>query len=497
MGNDQREPNATQKRVLGYYEWSLAIGWTLVIAVLLAINFRHEASQAVETARTQARSNFQRDVIYRHWNAGSGAVYAPVSGNIQPNPYLAGVPDRDIITPEGKKLTLINPSYMTRLVFDMADQSFGVKGHLTSLRPIRPENVPDAWESAALKDFVNGTQEVSSVETMSGNNYLRLMKPLKTEEECLKCHSVQGYRVGEIRGGLSVAVPMEPLLAIARQNNLFTSTIFIFLWGIGLTGIFFGSTRLHRTILQRNEAEREIVALNQDLMSRTNELETANRELDAFCSTVSHDLRTPLTIIGGYGQLINNTEDCDHSEKCRQYTTVILESVRKMENLITTLLKFSHITRGELVWTSVNLSEIAYEIALELRMKEPERGAIFQIAPDLTVNGDKNLIRVVMQNLVGNAWKYTGKCNEALIEVGVTEHEGKTAYFVRDNGIGFDSSKCERMFDAFQRLDNATDFEGTGIGLATVKRIITRHGGHIECEGAPGEGATFYFSTSQ
>ncbi|MDD2272475.1 MAG: DUF3365 domain-containing protein [Desulfuromonadaceae bacterium] len=494
MSDDQRKIGITQPRQLRYYEWSLATGWTMVIAVLLAINFYHEKSQALETARTQARSNYQRDVIYRHWNAENAAVYVPITKDTQPNPYLADLPERDVITTQGKKLTLINPSYMTRLVFEMAAQSYGVKGHLTSLNPIRPKNLPDVWETAALKAFSGGSQEVSSVEKMVDGSYLRLMKPLKTDKDCLKCHRKQGYQVGEIRGGLSVAVPMEPLWVIARQNNILNSASFIVLWSIGLTSIFVGATRLRRTIRERDVAEREIIDLNQVLLTRAKELEAANRELDAFCSTVSHDLRAPLVSIVGFCQRILKTPADNHLDTCERYTGIILESAHKMEKLITTLLKFARITRDELTRTSVDLHGIADEISKEIEMNEPRRRAIFTIAADMTVNGDEALLRVVMQNLLGNAWKYTSKCAETLIEVGVTERDGKTVYFVRDNGIGFDNSQSEKMFEAFQRFANADEFEGTGIGLATVKRIITRHGGQIACDGEVGKGATFYFS---
>ena len=494
MGNDRRPAGLTQPRLLRYYEWSLAVGWTLVIATMLAINCRHENWQAMETARTQARSNYQRDVIYRHWFAGSGPVYVPVTKNIQPNPHLADLPERDVVTTNGKKLTLINPSYMSRLVFDMAAQSYGVKGHITSLRPIRHENLPDAWEAATLKAFSLGSREVSSVENMAGASYLRLMKPLEMEEACLKCHARQGYHVGEIRGGLSVAVPMEPLWEIARHNYFLNSASFIVLWGIGLAGIFVGAAYLRQTIRKRDEAERGIIALNQQFLHRTDELETANRELDAFCSTVAHDLRAPLTVIGGFCQLIRETPADKHIDTCDYYTGVILDSTHEMENLITTLLKFARITRDELSRTAVDLSEIANEIATELRLQEMERMATLTIAADLTVNGDEALLRVVMRNLLDNAWKYTGKCAETRIEVGVMERGDKQVYFVRDNGIGFDSSQSDRMFEAFHRLANSSGFEGTGIGLATVKRIITRHGGRISCEGEVGKGATFYFS---
>ncbi|MBJ6725155.1 ATP-binding protein [Geomesophilobacter sediminis] len=494
MENLPAELASTQPRLLKYYEWSLAIGWTLVIAVLLIAILQHERSQAVETARTQARSNFQRDVVYRHWNAEAGAVYVPVNGRIQPNPYLANLPDRDIVTRDGKKLTLVNPSYMTRLVFETAAREYGVKGHMTSLRPIRPENRPDPWEARALSAFSKGSGEESTVEKLGDGYFLRLMKPLKTEAECLKCHAVQGYHVGEIRGGLSVAVPMEPLWQIVRETSILIAVSFVALWGIGLIGIFFGSARLRRAIRERDAGERQILALNRDLLARTDDLETANRELDAFCATVSHDLRSPLSVIGGYCELIREAPAETHLETCADFTRIILKATRRMENLITTLLDFSRISRGELIREPVDLTAVADELALELRAKDPKRPASFAIEPGLTAHADAGLLRVVMQNLLGNAWKYAAQCPETRIEVGAKDRGGKKWFFVRDNGIGFDGKQASGIFDAFQRLDNAGGFEGTGIGLATVKRIIDRHGGEITCEGELGSGATFYFS---
>ena len=489
----ERSGALTQPRSLTYYKWGLAAGWTVVIVVLLAINLTQERSQAIETARTQARSNYERDVVYRHWNAMYGAVYVPVSEKIQPNPYLADHPERDVTTDRGVKLTLINPSYMSRLVLDMVSQSCGVKGHITSLLPLRPQNLPDKWETSALRTFSGGAKEVSSVEEMEGGSYLRLMKPLMTERECLACHGKQGYRVGEIRGGLSVAVPMAPLWGIAIRNYVLNGVSFIILWGLGLVGIFTGARSLTRTIRERDEAERGMVALNRDLLSRTVELESANRELDSFCSTVSHDLRSPLTAINGFCHLLRETS-ADNRADADLYTGIILNSTKKMGNIITTLLSFSRVTQDELACSTVDLSLIAGEISAELRMQDLKRNAVFTIAEGMTVKGDDGLLRVVMQNLIGNAWKYTGRCLKARIEVGVVAGGDRAVYFVRDNGIGFDNSQSDRMFEAFRRLPNASEFDGTGIGLATVKRIINRHGGQISCEGEPGKGATFYFT---
>lgn len=484
----------TQPRTLKRYEWGLATGWTLVILALLTINVLHERSQAVETARTQARSNLQRDIIYRQWNAASGSVYMEVGRQTQPNPYLSHLPDRDVTTSTGKKLTLVNPSYMSRLVFDLAAKGHAVKGHITSLRPIRPQNNPDPWEVRALRSFERGEPEASSVERMAGSSYLRLMGPLVTEQDCLKCHGKDGYRLGDIRGGISVAVPMEPIWRISKQKVMLSVISFILLWITGLAGIFTGAWRLRQTIRQRDHAERHIVNLNRDLLALTAELETANQELESFCASVSHDLRSPLVCIDSYCQLIQELPADQHLDNCGNFTGIILDQARRMGKLIETFLDFARLTRGDFTRRPTDLSAIAEEVAAELRLSSTQRRGKFRIAGSLTVDGDPALLRVVMENLLGNAWKYTGEREEALIEFGVQMRREETIYFVCDNGIGFDQSQSERMFEAFKRLSNAEGFEGTGIGLATVKRIINRHGGRIWCEGEIDRGATFYFT---
>jgi len=209
-----------------------------------------EKTGTFDAARIEARTAFEKDVIYRRWNAEHGGVYAPVNEKTQPNPYL-DVPERDIITPLGKKLTKINPAYMTRQAHEIAMQAYGAKGHITSLNPIRPANTPDFWETQALKGFQAGEEEVSSVEKMDGKYYMRLMRPLLTESGCLKCHAAQGYKLGDIRGGISVAVPMAPLQAIGRSHIITFSLVLGLLWLIGLAGIGFGALRLSQQIHNR------------------------------------------------------------------------------------------------------------------------------------------------------------------------------------------------------------------------------------------------------
>ena len=202
---------------LGKYAITALILWTIVISLSLYANYRLNTKHLIDIGTTIARSSFNKDILYRRWNAAQGGVYAKQSALTTPNPYLH-VAERDISTPLGNKLTMINPAYMTRQVHEIGQKENGIQGHITSLNPIRPENKPDLWEREALERFERGTKEVSSIEEMNGQNYLRWMRPLITEQGCLKCHQQQGYKLGQIRGGISQSVPMAVLDNLVKGN---------------------------------------------------------------------------------------------------------------------------------------------------------------------------------------------------------------------------------------------------------------------------------------
>ena len=225
----------------------LILAWSIIVIILLAWNVVQIKATNLEVARIQARAYFNKDVIYRRWNAGHGGVYVPISDTTPANPYLK-VPHRDVRVNPGLVLTLMNPAYMTRQVHEMAAKEAGLQGHITSLNPIRPQNAPDSWEIKALESFQNGASEVSSVENMNGVDYLRLMRPLITEKSCLKCHAEQGYRIGDIRGGISVSVPMALFNAVERSNILTLSLAHGLLWLFCLAGVYAGTSRLSRQL---------------------------------------------------------------------------------------------------------------------------------------------------------------------------------------------------------------------------------------------------------
>ncbi len=219
-----------------------------------------------------------------------------------------------------------------------------------------------------------------------------------------------------------------------------------------------------------------------------------NKELETFAYSVSHDLRAPLRGIDGFSQALLEDYGDKLDEQGREYLGRVRAATQRMGHLIDDMLILSRVTRSEMRRETVDLTALAGVVMAELQKTQPERQMQFVVAEGLTVNGDAVLLRAVLDNLLGNAWKFTAKQTTARIELGVTLHEGERAYYVRDDGVGFDMTYVGKLFSPFQRLHSASEFAGTGVGLATVQRIVYRHGGKVWAEGAVGRGATFYFT---
>jgi PAS domain S-box-containing protein len=266
----------------------------------------------------------------------------------------------------------------------------------------------------------------------------------------------------------------------------------------GEGGALRGYAQMTRDLTERRRAEEELrqlaASLEQRVAERTEELRAVNGELEAFSYSVSHDLRAPLRAIDGFSKVVLERFGGQLDAQGRNYLERVRAGSQRMGRLIDDLLRLSRISRADLRPQPVDLASLAREALAELRARDPSRPVEVEVPDRLPAHGDADLLRVALGNLLGNAWKFTGKRADARIALGREEHGGETVYYVRDNGAGFDMRYASKLFAPFQRLHDAGDFEGTGVGLATVQRVLARHGGRAWAEGRVGEGATVFFT---
>lgn len=255
-----------------------------------------------------------------------------------------------------------------------------------------------------------------------------------------------------------------------------------------------GRDAMAALIESRNQTRQANADLERRVADRTRQLEAANRELEAFAYAVSHDLRAPLRSMSGFSQILQESAPPGLDDKSRHYLQRIHDASVRMSSLIDDLLNLSRIGRSELTARPISLSQIAAEAAAAVRERHPTRDVQLEIAPGMEVSADPRLLRIALENLVSNAWKYSSRRPQAHVSIGTQAGEHGPVYFVRDDGVGFDMKYADKLFVPFQRLHPEAEFPGSGIGLVTVQRIVARHGGRVWADAKPDEGATFYFT---
>lgn len=392
--------------------------------------------------------------------------------------YKSSIDDIEKSTANLKRLTADNPSQQARMVV----LNTRIGGKLTALDAglaVRRAQPQGSLDPAMLRAVIHDTPDrMDSVQAT--------IRDIESEEQQLLAERVTAAKSArqEVWVSFILAFLLDFLLVVAAFQQLVRAAHDREQIAAGAEEI----TGLNRRLSGANEE------LEQRVAQRTRELEASNRELEAFSYSVSHDLRAPLRTIDGFSLALQEDFGEKLNEQGKDYISRVRNGVQRMGTLIDSLLQLSRVTRSDVQRERLDLSQLATLVFRELEAGAPERCVHWVAQPGVMVQADPRLMRIAFENLVGNAWKFTARTSDAAITFGSSSQNGKTVYFLRDNGAGFDMKYVDRLFNAFQRLHGDREFTGSGIGLATVSRIIRRHHGSIWAEGEPGKGATFYFT---
>ncbi|MEG3640942.1 ATP-binding protein [Magnetococcus sp. PR-3] len=495
------------------------IVWSTVSLLTVFWSYHRERGLAKELASKEALALFKKDLAFRKWATAHGGVYVKPDSRTPPNPYLGHLPNRDVLTSEGQELTLMNPAYMMRQMTTEFQKAYGIRGHITSLVLLNPINEPDGWERLILEQYETNPREVISEEIIEGDPYMRLMRPMFMTKGCVKCHGHLGFKDGDLRGGISVAVPLASYYLAADTSTRNVIVITALLWLLGVIGLIIhtrdrlaqigvladNTQRLETEVKTRFKAERALEKANTSLQSK-------NTELEQIVYVTSHDLRSPLVNIQGYGKELAFSLKELHAllkdeaipvkihdemgqivdEDIPDALDFIQHSTKKMDGLLSGLLKISRLGRAGVTIEEVDATSVAKQAAKDFEFQLDEHKITLDIQPLPNCHADVMQLNQIFSNLIANSIKYRTPDQSGKISI-TGEIQGKFAvYTVKDNGIGIAESHLARIFDIFHRLHPETS-DGEGIGLTIVQRALDRLNGEISVTSTLGEGSAFQF----
>jgi signal transduction histidine kinase/DNA-binding response OmpR family regulator len=492
-----------------------AIAWTLAIALSLGISAwqMHQAVRNIATVH--ARQAFDKEFGFRRWNEFKDKAFTLVEKPGQTTSPVDLFINRTIVSPSGRVISTTNISNVPNRFHNPVSERGEFGSRLTGFVPTLPENAPDAWEKSALEAFRNGERETVSIHVVGKKEYLRLMRPLPAKRACLQCHSAQGFRQGNIIGGLSMMIPMQVYRTAETDQLAALSAGHFLFWILGLGGIRIGARKINRTreglqrLVEHTERLNRVLTEESD---RANALADKARKASAakseFLANMSHEIRTPMNAIIGMAELMRETE---LTPRQQHYVSMFQSAGENLLNIINDILDISKVEAGhiELEKTSFDLAELVASSCEIMAEKASNKGIAFSIVnghdlPGFVV-GDPVRLRQIIVNLVGNAVKFTrsGAITVSLevvnspAECDPPQSRTSTVCFsVTDTGIGIPENKIPIIFDNFTQSSSSTtrEYGGTGLGLAISKRLVELMEGEISVYSREGEGSRFSFT---
>ncbi len=464
-----------------YLIYSL-IAWSIILIASFGWNYYLVVSNNNELVINKSRAFFEQILVTRLWNATHGGVYVPVTDSTQPNPYLNDSL-RDLVTTNGIRLTKINPAFMTRQIAEINKAKNDLQFHITSTNPIRPANRADHWEADALRMFEAGAPE--NIELIASKTLprYRYMAPLITQKSCLRCHAIQGYQTGDIRGGISISFPATPYLSSVHQQLISLSFFHIIVLLLGIGGILFFYRRTNKYL--------------QIVEHKNEELNRANAEKDKFFSIIAHDLRSPISGFLGLTRVMSQDITDMNKENILQFSTSLNESAENLYDLLENLLSWSMLERGVVDYDPENLALKEVVNSCYYTLKSPfmnkKQSVQISIPEDFAVFADRKMLETIIRNLLSNASKFT--CSGGFVYISAQQKDKQTTLIsIRDTGIGIPETMINKLFCPGAKTSRrGTEGEATsGLGLVLCKEFTEKNSGRIWAESKEDIGTTFY-----